>query len=293
MQKKINLLKSNVVSSIHQKKLISRYLFMIGALLISSIVFNLFIIKTKLVTGGINGIAVIFKYLYEIEPSTVMFIISFILLIFSFIFLGIERTFGTILATLIYPLFVKLTANISSLVFIDSSDLFLISVFIGIIGGLANGIIYKTGFSNGGLPIISQILYKKLKISQSRSTLVINGIIVFIGGIFFGWNKVMYALIILLINSYMIDKVILGINNHKAFYIFTKKKEQIRKYIIKNLGHKVTILDVKSGILEEKENILLTVIPSKEYFQVTGKIQEIDKDCFFLACDIYQVKGGK
>lgn len=293
MEKKKKVFNHNIIDSIHRKRLMSRYLLMIGALLISAIVFNLFMVKSNLVTGGINGIAIICKHLYHIEPSTMMLMISLVLLVLSFIFLGFERTSGTIVATLIYPFFVKLTKNISSIILVDSSDLFLVSVFIGIIGGIANGIIYKTGFSNGGLPIISQILYKKLRISQSKSALVINGIIVFIGGLFFGWNKVLYALIILLINSYMMDKILLGISRNKAFYIITKKKEEVKKYIHNHLEHDITILNIKEGMKEKEASALLTVIPTKEYFLVTTKIQDIDPDAFFLACDIYQVKEGK
>ena len=50
---------------------------------------------------------------------------------------------------------------------------------------------------------------------------------------------VMYALIILYINSFMLDRVILGVSKNKAFYIITEEYEEIRKYIIDNLHHNV------------------------------------------------------
>ena len=73
-------------------------------------------------------------------------------------YLGKERTLGSVLATFIYPLFVKLTSLITQNITLNYNDTFLMIIFAGVIGGLANGFIYKTGFSNGGLPIISQIL---------------------------------------------------------------------------------------------------------------------------------------
>ncbi len=287
------ILENDIIKRIRKKRLVSRYITLIFSLLILSLVFNIFLVSTNIVSGGINGIAIIFKNLYKIDPSIVMFIVSVTLLLLSFIFLGAERTTGSIVATFIYPLLVKLTSNITELIAVDTSDLILVSIFVGIIGGFANGLIYKTGFSNGGLPIISQILYDKFGIPPGKSSLFINGTVVFIGGIFFGFTMVMYALIIIYINSIILEKVILGISNKKAFYIITNKDAKIKKYIIETLKHSVTTFNVKGGFLKKRDNVLLTVVPSREYFMAAEGIKEIDPDAFFLVCDAYQVEGGR
>ena len=277
---------------IKANKEVRRYLTMFLSLLISAILFNLLILKANIVCGGVNGIAIIINHIYKIKPSIIIFIISILLLIFSLFFLGLKRTSGTIVATITYPILVEVTSYLTQYVKIDISDLFLISIFIGVIGGLSNGLMYKTGFSNGGLPIISQILYEKLKLPISKTSFFINGIIVLIGGIYFGWNMVMYAIIILYINSLMIDKVMLETSNNKAFYIITKKQEEIKKYIINGLNHSVTIFNVEGGFEERKNKVLLTVIPTREYFLLTEGIKELDPDAFFLVCDAYEVRGG-
>lgn len=277
---------------IKANKEVRRYLTMFLSLLISAILFNLLILKANIVCGGVNGIAIIINHIYKIKPSIIIFIISVLLLIFSLFFLGLKRTSGTIVATITYPILVEVTSYLTQYVKIDISDLFLISIFIGVIGGLSNGLMYKTGFSNGGLPIISQILYEKLKLPISKTSFFINGIIVLIGGIYFGWNMVMYAIIILYINSLMIDKVMLETSNNKAFYIITKKQEEIKEYIINGLNHSVTIFNVEGGFEERKNKVLLTVIPTREYFLLTEGIKELDQDAFFLVCDAYEVRGG-
>ena len=262
-------------------------------LLISAFLFNFLIVPTKIVTGGVNGVALLMNHLYDFDNSVVILGVSIILLIFSLLFLGLERTSGSIVATILYPLLVKVTSLLTENIHIDTSDMVLIAIFIGVIGGLANGLMYKTGFSNGGLPIISQILYEKFKIPISKSSFVINGTIVFVGGMFFGWTMVMYAMIILFINSFVLDRVMLGVSNNKAFYIITSQSEEVKTYIIKHLKHSVTVFDVKGGFMERKRMVLLTVIPSREYFRVTQGIKEIDSDVFFLTCDAYQVEGGR
>lgn len=283
----------NIINQVQKRDIIKRIIILLISLLVLSFVYNLLLLPTDLVAGGINGIAIITNYVYEIDSSLMIFLISLSCLFFSLMYLGKERTLGSILATFIYPLFVKLTALLTQNITINYDDKFLIIIFAGVIGGLANGFIYKTGFSNGGLPIISQILYKYHKIPIAKSSMMINSIIIIIGSIFFGWSMLMYAIILVFINNLMIDKVLLGISNNKAFYIVTTKEKEVREYIMNNLKHTVTIFDVKGAFLEKKRNVLFSVIPKRDYYRLTEGIKLIDPKVFFVVEDAYEVKGGK
>lgn len=283
----------DIIQKVKKKKLASRIITMTISLLISAFIYNLLLLPTKLVSGGVNGISTITNYVYGIEPSIMILAISVACLIFSYMYLGKERTAGTLVASFLYPVLVEVTSFITKNIYIDHRDMFLIVIFAGVIGGFANGLMYRTGFSNGGLPVISQILYKYFKIPIAKSSLVINSIIVLVGGLFFGWTMVMYAIILLYINSLMIDKVLIGISKNKAFYIITAEEKEVKNYILENLKHSVTIFDVKGAFLEKKRKVLLTVIPSREYYRVTEGIKLIDNKAFFVVTDSYEVKGGK
>lgn len=283
----------NVIKKLKRKKLAKRIAILLISLLVLSLVYNLLLLPTDLVAGGVNGIAIITNYVYGIDSSIMILLISSACLLFSFLYLGTERTLGSLLATFIYPLFVKLTAIITQGITIDYDDKFLIIIFAGVIGGLANGFIYKTGFSNGGLPIISQILYKYHKIPIAKSSMVINSMIIIIGSFFFGWSMMMYAIILVFINNMMIDKVLIGISSNKAFYIVTTKEKEIREYILNNLKHTVTIFNVEGAFLEKRRKVLLSVIPKRDYYKLTEGIKLIDPNVFFVVEDAYEVKGGK
>lgn len=283
----------NIIKKLKRKSLLRRILILLASLLVLSLVYNLLLLPTDLVAGGVNGIAIITNYVYGIDSSIMILLISSACLLFSFLYLGTERTLGSLLATFIYPLFVKLTAIITQGITIDYDDKFLIIIFAGVIGGLANGFIYKTGFSNGGLPIISQILYKYHKIPIAKSSMVINSMIIIIGSFFFGWSMMMYAIILVFINNMMIDKVLLGISSNKAFYIVTTKEKEIREYILNNLKHTVTIFNVEGAFLEKRRKVLLSVIPKRDYYKLTEGIKLIDPNVFFVVEDAYEVKGGK
>lgn len=283
----------SILKTIHKKKLIRRYLLLIISLFISACYFNLLQLPSQIVTGGSTGISIILNSYFDLEPSQVIFIISMVLLLIGFIFLGVEKISGAIVSTVVYPIFVDLTANIGNYITVDLSDKILISIFLGILSGVTTGIVYKVGFSNGGISIISEIISKYRKVSISNISFVINFIIVLFGGASFGWTMVMYAVIVLYIYSIVLDRVLIGVSKNKALYIITSKEDELCDYIMNTLKHGVTIFDVKGAFLEKKRKVLMTVIPNREYFRLKEGIKEIDEKAFFIVTDSYQVYGGE
>lgn len=283
----------DVIGRIKKKKVGKRITMLVVSLFFSAIVYNLFLLPVNLVTGGAGGIATITNYVYGIDPALMILIVSITCALLSLMYLGPEVTAVTILASVLYPFFVKITEPLTDIIQMDYSDMFTITLFAGVLNGIANGIMYKTGYNNGGLPVISQILEKYYKIPIAKTSAVINITVVLIGGVFFGSTNVMYAIILIYLNSIIINKVLLGISNNKAFYIITSEEDQIKNYIIRTLGHSVTVFDVKGGFLNKKNKVVLTVVPSREYYRVTEGIKIIDKDAFFVVTDAYEVVGAK
>ncbi|MBP3799644.1 MAG: YitT family protein, partial [Bacilli bacterium] len=270
---------------------IQRYIQMIISVFILALLYNVIIQPANITSGGINSIAILLKHLFRIKPLLTISCLTAFFIFISYVFLGKKKTRGTLIAAILYPLFVYLTSFLRPLINIDMSDMLMISILVGVISGFCNGLLYKTGFSNGGLPVISQILNKKFKIPMGKSNLVINSIIVLIGGYYFGLNMIMYAIIINYINSIIVDKIMLGISKNKSIYIVTKEKEKIKKFIIEDMKHSVTILKGEGAYLNKKEDVILSIIPTREYFEITESIKLIDPDVFYIVSDAYEVKG--
>ena len=207
--------------------------------------------------------------------------------------LGKEKTKATILGSILFPIFVNLTSNIGSIIDIDTNQLLLISVFGGVVYGFGAGMIYKAGFTTGGTDIINQILSKYLKISMGNSMLYCDGTIVLLTAFVFGPTQFMYSIIVLYVISYMSDRVILGVSDSKAFYIVTDEEKKIKEYILKYLNHGVTVFNAKGGFAKERENVLMCVLPTKDYYRLKEGIHQIDPDVFFVVTDAYEVFGGE
>lgn len=283
----------DILSIIKKKKKIYRITLMIISLIISSLVYNIFLLPLNLVTGGAPGVATLTHHIYGIEPATMIFFISIAIGIISFMYLGVERTSGTIMSVILYPLLVKLTSPLAGMLVVKPEDMIITVIFAGVLNGVAYGLMYKTGYSNGGFPIISQILYEKFRLPIAKTSLLINLTIVLIGSIFFGLTNALYAIIYIYINNIVLDKVLLGISTNKSFYIITHEEDKIKDYVINILGHNVTVFDVKGGYLDKNRKVILAIIPTKEYYRVTEGIKMLDKEAFFVVTDSYQVSGAK
>ena len=282
-----------VIQAVREKNKFYRMFLLFVSLLISAIIYNMFLLPLNIVTGGTGGIAQLTKHVFNIDPAFMVLILSILCLVISIMFLDFDKTASTLVTTFLYPALVKITEPLINIIPIETNDIFIVVIITGVILGVSNGLMYKSGYSNGGLTVITQTLYKYFNISVAKSGFVLNIAIVLAGGFFFGVTSTMYAIISLYIRSIITDKVLLGTSNNKAFYIITSEEEQVEKFVIDELGHNATIFDVKGAFLEKKRRVILTVIPTREYFKVTEGIKIIDENAFFVVTDSYQVAGGK
>ena len=284
---------ADVLAKVNKNHRFFRYLqFVIGMILVAA-AFNLFLSPNNLVPGGVSGIAILLESLFKLDPSTVILIAGIFLLIASYFLLGIEKTKASILGTILFPVCVKLTENLPNIIEVHETEILLIAVFAGAIYGFGAGMIFKAGFTTGGTDIVNQIISKYFKISIGKSMLWSDGFIVLASFFVFGGTKLMYAIIILYIISVMSDKVILGISDSKSFYIITDHEKEIKDYILKSLNHGVTVFNAKGGYDHDNKEVLMCVIPSKEYYVLKEGIHQIDDKAFFIVTDAYEVFGGE
>ena len=197
------------------------------------------------------------------------------------------------LLTILFPLFVKLTENVNIWLEIESSNLLLSVLIGGVLYGIGAGLVFKAGFTTGGTDILNQIISKYAKISIGKSMLYSDGTIVLSSGIFFGIDIMMYSIVLLYIISYISDRIILGISDNKMFYIITEKDKEIKEYILNTLHHGVTVFKAKGGYRKKEGKVLMTVLPTKDFYTLKSGIKRIDKLAFFIVTDSYELYGGE
>lgn len=272
------------------KDIVKKYVTLVIGLFLYALAYNMFLKPNDIVAGDVDGIANIFKSV--INPNLLITILCIFLLIISFPLLGVKTSMGSVIGTLLFPVFVTLTSNIAEYITIDTNDMLLIAIVAGIVRGVGYGLTFKMGFTTGGTDILNQIVAKYFHTSIGTAMLIVDGSIVISGGFVYGFDKMFYALIVLYLLSMLTDRIMLGISKSKAFYIITEEEEKVKDYIMNELNHGVTIIPVKGGYTKEKQKMLMCVIPTREYYRLKEGISNIDKDSFFVITDSYEVKGG-
>lgn len=270
-----------------------RYFFLIIGFLVCSISFNLFILPNDFVFGGILGISVIFTNFFDIKVSVFVLFLSIILFLIGYFCLGKNKIKHSLVGIILFPFFIEVTNNIGRILIIDGTDKLLYAIFGGILYGIGVGLILKSGFSLGGNDILNLILQKYFKVSFLRAMFINNFIIILIGAFVFDFTVFIYSLIVLYLVDYVMDKVLFGISNNKAFYIITSKNEDVSKFILDTFNTNVVELSLLSNTLIKDKSALFAIISTKEYFRFKDGIKNIDDNAFFAVVDTYEIFGGE
>lgn len=288
----VNKYIDKIIFKLFEEKWLKRYFYVFVSMFIGAINYNLFIYPSKIVAGGGNGLSIITQTLFNIKPSLFILVFSATILSVAVWLIGISKSSGALLSTFIYPVLVDLTSGITTIISPNHDDMILICIFAGIISGISAGLMYKMGFSGGGVSLISKIIYEKFHISVSKTSFCMNMFIVLAGGVVFGIENIMYAVIFLYIDKIVVERVLLGISNNKIFYIVTNKDKEVREFLLNKVGYNITEFDVVGGYKSQNDQVIMTVVATRDYTRITEEIKKIDEKAFFVVTDSYQMFNG-
>ena len=282
---------SNILDRVYSKDKLVRFAEFIAGVFIVALSYNIFLLPSNTVYG-VGGIGVILKKLFNITPAVTIFIGSMILLVVSLFTLGHKKTIRSVAGSLLYPIFVFATSYYIELIDLGKLEPIVIVIVGAITHGIGLGLIFKAGYTTGGTDILNDIVAKFGKISIGKAMLFTDGAIILVGLFVFNFPTFIYSLISLYIISIMTDKVILGISQSKTFYIITDNETSVKKFIMNNLNHGVTVLQGRGGYTVDNQKVIMCTLPTRDYYILKEGLKEIDPKAFFLVTDAYEVSGG-
>ena len=293
MKRFFNNEKHERISKENKLIIVTGLTFVFGTFLLA-LCYNLFFLPNDLVVGGTSGLALILNDLFGINYQVFIYVMAIILLIVSYIFLGKEETKNTVIGSLLYPLFITFTAPMSEflLEYLTFQEILVTVVLAAILYGISSGMIYKTGYTTGGSDVIMRLLCKYCHFSEGKSSIIFNVIIIFLGALTFGFDMGVYAIIILVVSSMIVDKIIIGISNSKKFMIYTKESRKVKKLISEEFKTGFTIFPTVGGYSHLRGAMIMCVISNRDVNLFKLRILEIDPNAFFVISDCYEVQGG-
>lgn len=267
---------------------IKRYIILFIGAIIYAAGLEIFLVPNNVIDGGVVGIAIMARHLTGLPLGIFLIIVNI-----PFVYLGYKQIGKTFTLSTLFAIFsLSYWTNIFLPIPGLTNDLFLASVFGGIILGIGVGLIVRYGGSLDGTEIVAILLDKQSSFSVGEIIMVINLFILSAAGLVFGWDRAMYSLVTYFIAAKVIDIVIEGLNESKAVIIVSDQSAAIVDALMARLGRGVTVLHGEGGYSGDKKHILYAVITRLEIAKLKSLIEEIDENAFVTINDVHDVMGG-
>lgn len=254
----------------------------------SSIGLEIFLIPNNIIDGGIVGISIISSYLSGLPLGLFTLALNIPFFIIGYKQIGKTFVLSTAFAVTCLSIGVSVLHPIPGV----THDIFLATIFGGIVNGVGVGLIIRAGGSLDGTEIVAIILDKKVSFSIGQIVMFFNVFILSGAGFIYGWDRTMYSLIAYFVAFKMIDIVVEGVDESKAVTIVSDKNEEITQAIIDRLGRGVTLLNGQGGFSRTATNVIYVVVSRLEIAKIKNIIHTFDMDALITIGSI-EVAGKK
>lgn len=259
----------------------------IGAILLA-ISYNALVIPYGLLSGGITGISLILNYIMGFPVQWGIFLLN--IPVFLLGFKELERSFMCYSMVGIFVLVIAIPLT-KPLIAVPETDIFLASIFSGIVSGIGVGIALKFGLSFGGTDIIGMIMKKRLNLSIGGFTFSVNLIILAVSVLFFPIKIALYTIISMWVSGKVINAVLDGFNRYKSVTIITDKSSEIADCILSQLNRGVTYLEGQGAFSGQPKKVVNCVVNHFEIAKIKNIVMKIDPYAFMFITETIEVAG--
>ena len=254
---------------------LSFVMILIGAAIVGFSV-NYFNIANNLGEGGITGLAILLKYLFNWDPGLMSILMNIPLFFIGWRVLGKYSLIYTIWGTFALSFFLWAFGSFR----FPLDDLLLTSVFAGVCVGLGLGLIFRFGGTTGGVDIIARIFLKKLGWRIGRTMFLSDIIVLSVSLTYLDLRHAMYTAIAVFVGTHLIDIVQEAAYSARSAIIISNKTEEIAQMINDNIGRGATILNAQGAYTGAERKIIFTVLGRSEIVKLKAHILFIDPDAF-------------
>jgi uncharacterized membrane-anchored protein YitT (DUF2179 family) len=263
----------------------------VGALALA-VNINLFLAPNNLAPGGVSGTSIIINGFTGWPIGLTMLVLNVPLVALGFRTLGGFRFLSrTLYAVLVYNLSTDLMARWLAGVAV-TDDLILNALFGGVLAGLASGLVYRGGGTTAGTGILGRVLQMRTGIPVSQIYLLVDGSVVFVAGLVFGWERALYALITLFVWGLATDYVLEGPSVVRTVFIVTDKPEDVGRAILERLHIGVTSWPAEGMFTRAQHTILFCTLSRPQEPDLRRVVNEIDPEAFLVTGHGHQASGG-
>lgn len=256
---------------------------------IYAVAVSLFLDPNSLAPGGVTGIAIIMNRLTGLETGTWVLFINIPIIALGMWKFGLRFILSTMYCTAATSLFINLLAPLGAL----TSDPFLAAVVGGSLMAVGIGFVFKAGATTGGTDIIVKLLRLKFPHLKTGSLfLMTDAVIVTVSAfVFKNVDVALYAGLVVVINSVLLDVVLYGRDGAKMIFIISDKHEQITKRILEEMDIGVTYISGSGAYSGKNKNVIMCVMKKTLSPKAEEIVREEDPLAFMIVTNATEIFG--
>lgn len=249
-----------------------------------------FVLPHDFIMGGTTGIGILLNRFFGIDTAVLVLVFNLILLAFGGIVLGKRFFLTTVASSVLYPVLLGIFERIPG---IDSftDNTMLAAVFAGCLMGIALGLVMRVGSSTGGTDVVNLVMHKWLHWPLSVCVYVVDIVVLAGQAIFSKPEPILYGIILLVIETIVLDQVVLLGQSQIQIFAVSDQYARIRDMLLTALPAGVTMVQIETGRLGKAQQGVLCVIPPRLLHDTIERIQSIDPGAFLTVTRIKEVHG--
>lgn len=260
------------------------------AIAIIAVAVYFFLVPSHTSISSMSGLGIFLSNFVPLPLSAITMILNVVLLIIGFFTCGKEFGLKTVYTSVMLPVFLGIFENIfpNTGSITNSQELDVLCYILVVSVGLS--ILFNRNASSGGLDIVAKIINKYFHMELGKAMSLSGMCVALSAALVYDKKTVVLSVLGTYFNGIVLDHFIFDHNIKRRVCIITKKEEELRQFIVRDLHSGATIYEAIGAYNMEKRNEIITIVDKGEYQKLMKYINQEDPEAFITVYTVSDMR---
>ena len=260
------------------------------AIAIIAVAVYFFLVPSHTSISSMSGLGIVLSNFVPLPLSAITMILNVVLLIIGFFTCGKEFGLKTVYTSVMLPVFLGIFENIfpNTGSITNSQELDVLCYILVVSVGLS--ILFNRNASSGGLDIVAKIINKYFHMELGKAMSLSGMCVALSAALVYDKKTVVLSVLGTYYNGIVLDHFIFDHNIKRRVCIITKKEEELRQFIVRDLHSGATIYEAIGAYNMEKRNEIITIVDKGEYQKLMKYINQEDPEAFITVYTVSDMR---
>ena len=260
------------------------------AIAIIAVAVYFFLVPSHTSISSMSGLGIVLSNFVPLPLSAITMILNVVLLIIGFFTCGKEFGLKTVYTSVMLPVFLGIFENIfpNTGSITNSQELDVLCYLLVVSVGLS--ILFNRNASSGGLDIVAKIINKYFHMELGKAMSLSGMCVALSAALVYDKKTVVLSVLGTYFNGIVLDHFIFDHNIKRRVCIITKKEEELRQFIVRDLHSGATIYEAIGAYNMEKRNEIITIVDKGEYQKLMKYINQEDPEAFITVYTVSDMR---